>query len=318
MYIKNQPVAAFYKLALGAVAMSMYLYLFGKYSADALRLFPTWVSFITAWYYLGSALALALSKKTTHGRNPCPVLEGMIIMSFIFMAGIALASWLQDFPLPSLPDGLVFILVGIMPIATLLDWLLFVKKGRWRPMMPFYCLALPITYVVTILFSVELLPSSTNFLYPLVFLDYLSIGLDVAFLWLIITALLVLAVGYILYIIDFAISGRLAKKIVLPHIRTVVVDEAPEKAATTSTEPVAEPKTPKQSKTEPVEIINMTPPDSAINQNKQKTQNNRKKSHSNSHHKSSNKSSAKKSYRSKPSQKSQKTQKTSSTIKHKK
>ena len=250
MHIKNPPAAAYYKLALGTLALFAYFVLFAEYSFAAFRLFPTWVLLLAAVYYLWSAFDLAMHHRRDSGKNPCPLLEGMIINNFIFLAGVALTSYVCEFPLVSLHNWLVFVIVGLLPVLAFTDWLLFVKKGRWRPMMPFYWLALPLCYAATIIFTAEFLPGSAQFRFPFWALNYPSFGFWPMLLCLLVISLLMLTTGYLLYLLDFATCGRLARFVVLPHIRVVTIeDEA-------LTQPAVQPTTTTPSQPE---VINLTP-----------------------------------------------------------
>lgn len=225
MYIHSKPAAAFYKLAIGIISLFLEWFIFSQYGWTALRFFSTWVLFLAAIYYLSSALHLATTRENVSGKNPCPMLEGMIIAAFCLISGTVIAAQSQGFSLPDLPTWLMIIVAGVLPVLTLLDWILFVKKGRFTVMMPFYWLALPACYAATIIFTAELLPESTLYRYPLEMFNYLTFGPLEMFLVMLIVAIIYLAVGYAWYLLDFTLSGKLAKKIVMLHVRTVEVPD---------------------------------------------------------------------------------------------
>lgn len=226
MYIRKKPVAVFYKLSIGIIALVLWWYLLVQNGWSALRLFPTWILGIAAVYFVVSAAVLALKQNSESGKNPYSMFEGMILMGFFLTSGIAIASTTEGFYLPELPVWVIVVLCGILPVLVLLDWLFFVKKGRWRPMDPFYWLALPACYCATIIFTAELFsPDLMVWSYPIPALDYMEFGLFDMLGWMLVVAIIYIAVGYLLFLIDFAMSGKLAKKIVLLHIRTIVVDE---------------------------------------------------------------------------------------------
>ncbi len=231
MYIKLKPVAAFYKLLIGAFALVLEWCLLTQYGLTALRLFPTWVLFITAIYFLSSALTIALSQHKFRGKNLCPVIEGMIIMAFLLMGGIALAAYQYQFYLPSLPQWQVWAICLVLPVLILLDWSLFVKKGRWSIMMPFYGLALPTSYVAAMILTAEMMPSTTELLYPLEAFSLRDFGAWLSIRYAAVITIVLLIFGYILYIVDFGLSGKLAKHIVLPHLKVVDLDQEIQKAA---------------------------------------------------------------------------------------
>ncbi len=223
MYIKNRPATIASKIIITVLSLSVTWYLLGAFGWDAFRLFPTWVSSLSTLYFLGSALFLLLGRKRVPGKNPCPMLEGMIICGFLLMTGLALTSLFTGSYLPHLDHWLIWLLCDILPLLTLADWAVFCKKGRFRPMYPFYWLALPICYAAAMLLSAAWLSKRTPLRYPLIQLDYLHYGIWGMFIWILLVSISVLAGGYLLYLIDFALSGKLAKRIVLPHI--VVVEE---------------------------------------------------------------------------------------------
>ena len=217
MYIKHKPIAAFYKLALGTLALAMQWLLMGQYGLAALGLFATWALFIAAVYFLSSALILALSHSHESGKNPCPMLEGMIIMAFLLITviscmrgGAAASNFEQANPLAN------FAICWILPVLTILDWALFVKKGRWRAMAPFYWLALPVCYGAAMSLVAGITSDAV--------LRLTLADLHAMLISFLIFVAIELAVGYGFYLLDFALSGKLAKKIVLPHLQTVIVD----------------------------------------------------------------------------------------------
>lgn len=225
MYIQNKPAAAGYKLIVGALALVLEWYILSQYGVTALRLFPTWVLFIAAIYFLSSALILALSERRFVGKSPCPMVEGMLIIAFFLIGAAAWASATYQFYLPELDGWVIWLVSLVLPILTLFDWLLFVKKGGWHIMMPFYGLALPAIYVATMIFTAEILPEATELLHPLQILNLREFGLWSAIYQLTAVAILVVIFGYILYTVDFIMSGKLSRHIVLPHLKEVDVDE---------------------------------------------------------------------------------------------
>lgn len=228
MYIQNKLVAAFYKLSLGLISVYGFWMTLASFGATAWRLFSTWALMIGAIYFCISALILALSSKREAGDTPCPMLEGMLIVAFLLQAITAIACVVNDEYLPGLSGFAAVLAYYILPVLTLLDWCLFNKKGLWRAIDPFYWLALPLAYSAMIILTANMLPSSTSLLYPVAFLDYNTHGLWKMLSWLALVGLLILIFGYILILLDAFMGGIIAKHIVLPHIRTVAVDNEDE------------------------------------------------------------------------------------------
>lgn len=225
MYIQNKLVAAFYKLSLGLISVYGFWMTLAAFGATAWRLFSTWALMIGAVYFCISALILALSSKRESGDTPCPMLEGALIVAFLLQAITAIACAINDDYLPGLSGFAAVLTYYILPVLTLLDWCLFNKKGLWRAIDPFHWLALPLAYSAMIILTANMLPSSTNLLYPVAFLDYNKYGLWETLGWLALGGLLILIFGYILILLDAFMGGIIAKHIVLPHIRTVTIED---------------------------------------------------------------------------------------------
>lgn len=246
MYIRSKPAAAFYKLAVGTLSLFLAWYILSQYGWTALRFFSVWTLLLAAVYFLSSALFLAVNRKHKSGHNSCPMLEGMIVMAFFLISGTVIAAQVNQFSLPELPTWTMIVVAGVLPIVAFLDWVLFVKKGRFNVMAPFYWLALPACYAATMIFTAELLPEATTYRYPLEMFNYLEFGLFETLLVMLIIAIVYLAVGYAWFLVDFALSGKLARKIVMIHIRTVEVEEQKEEA-------VKQVESPAEDKVEPEE-----------------------------------------------------------------
>lgn len=224
MYIRKRAAAAISSLLIGVLALACEWYLLGRYGWSSLRLFPTWILFLTSVYFLSCALIILVSKHDP-GRKPCAMLDGMILMGLLLCSSAAIFSALSEIYMPRLEEWFVWTICLALPVLILLDWALFMKKGRWRAIDPFYWLALPICYVATMIFTAELMPNTETWRYPLDLFDYSEFGVWNLLEWLLLVIILELAVGYVLFFIDFTLSGKLAKKIVLPHLQTVLVDE---------------------------------------------------------------------------------------------
>lgn len=233
MQIHNKASAVLYKALLGILASVSAWVSFQTLGLSAWRLFSTSILIIAALYYLISALILAIDRKREARDIPCPMLEGALIVSFVLTSVTVVALRAANVALPGLDGWSAALVYFILPALVLFDWSFLVKKGLWRPVDPFYWLAFPTIYVAAILFSAEFLPATTNLRYPLPFLDYANGDFANLLSWLALIAVLILIFSYILVILDFILSGELAKHIVLPKIKTVVVSESTNNAPQT-------------------------------------------------------------------------------------
>ena len=67
--------------------------------------------------------------------------------------------------------------------------------------------------------------SSAVLRYPYEFLNWPEIGIENMLWQLAVVATFVLIFGYLCWLIDFAMSGKLAQAVVLPHIKTVIIED---------------------------------------------------------------------------------------------
>lgn len=225
MYIPNRILATCYRLITAAISGLAVFFIVHGYGVLALRLFPTWVALIAAVYFLSSGVATYFSVHRKFSQAICPTLQGALLISGFTLLVLHVICLSYGISLPS-SSGLIGTLVNfILPLLFLFDWLLFSEKGFWRPIDPFYWLVLPVSFIAVSLIIIHLSSVTDNerFVYP--FLDYAAIGLDTMLWYFGIAATLILIFGYLCFILDFATSGRLGKYIVLPKIKTIVIEE---------------------------------------------------------------------------------------------
>lgn len=247
------------KLVIGLLALAGVLCEWIDLGLPALRLFSFWVLLIVAIYYLTVALKAIIHKSSYSTESFSIVLEGALLIAGILMlTGFLLVRVTNNFACslgsditiriteegysagyctqwagPGSPyvaeEGgaslsfvwpvIIYLLIPIMIIA---DWILFTKKGRWRSVDPLYWLALPVIYVALIFLTAG---SVRDWAYPYLFLDYSRVGVRETALWICFSGAMIFFVGYVLLIIDYTASGKLGQHIVLPHVRTVVIEE---------------------------------------------------------------------------------------------
>lgn len=225
MHIKTRPFALIYRFStsvLSVFATWLLLHIFGN---NAWRLFPTWIMSAAVFYYVCSFFTTLLAKRRSPGRVFCPALQSVLVISSILMMVLRLVFDLNAVQIVALEGAGMALIDFVLPLLFLLDWILFTKKGFWRVFDPLYSLALVTCYTMGILLSAEFLNSNNAYRYPYAFLDFSIIGLDVMFAWFALISAIILSLGYICFMIDFIMSGKLAKHIVLPHIKTIIVEE---------------------------------------------------------------------------------------------
>ena len=89
-----------------------------------------------------------------------------------------------------------------MPIATVLDWLLFDKKGSYKKHSPLLWIVAPYLYIVFIFINVMFGLKFGNNKYPYPFFDIDKLGFGKVFVTVVILTIFFIALGYVFYFID--------------------------------------------------------------------------------------------------------------------
>lgn len=219
MRIESKTFSIVMKVLIGGLSLVTFWITLVLFGAAVWRLFFAWVLLLAGIYYLVTAAILAFSDRP-YDYAPCPMLVGLFLVNFLLISltSFAFAATHQDIILLSgIPAALLY---GTLPVLVLADWFLFVRKGHWHAIYPFYWLALSTIYAAFIVLTATLSPD-TSLSYPLGFLDWQSFGFSDFCTFLSIFAILILVGGYLLIMIDGLISGKIAQYIVLPHIKTI-------------------------------------------------------------------------------------------------
>lgn len=225
MYIRKRFISAGYKILVSLLAIAATSMLFVVYGVDAWRLFSTWSMLLIATYFFLSGIVVAISKKRETGKVPCVMLQGMCITASATLVLMECLSFTGLLTVPGVGGFGIALINFIVPVFVLFDWILFSKKGFWHVIDPWYWLAWIICYFTVMTLTANYLPESTLLLYPYEFLNYPEIGLDQMAWWVAIFVSLELAFGYLMLVLDLLIGGRLSKYIVLPKIKTIIVEE---------------------------------------------------------------------------------------------
>ncbi len=225
MYIRKKWLTVGYKAALSILSLIGLQGVMLEFGDAGWRVFASWVLTAAAVYYAVAAMILGVSKRRQVGEIPSPTFAGAIIVSLFLSSATALYCCSAEIPHPTLHNLTAGLVYATLPILALGDWLLFYKKGFWRPIDPFYWLALPIIYVSFILITSVMLPRSIEWRYPLPFFAYAETDIWSFRAWLYLFAVLIAIFSYVLVISDTLMSGKLSQYILLPKIKTIIIEE---------------------------------------------------------------------------------------------
>ncbi len=217
-----------YKLLVGVIASVALSAQLNSLGANAWRLLETWLLLVAAVYFFISAFAEWFRRKQPMLHYSfCPLLQGWIIVTGISLGVLRIVYQANTLEWLGARDFLNYLqLIGI-PLFALIDWLCFTKKGGWALNYPWYWLGIIISYCCVILLTADFLPNQENWKYPYFFLNYQANGVDSLVLWALLISAVVLIIGYAITLLDYAMSGQLNQHIVMPKIKTIIVEEPP-------------------------------------------------------------------------------------------
>lgn len=224
MYIRNSLAATVYRVLVAILAALGLWMCFDSFGLSAWRVFLTYVLLFASIYFGALAVLGSVMKERKKQITGAPMLEGVLIIGILVTSMTTFATMANGQLHSALTGGAAALSYVTLPVLIIADWLIFLPKGRWRGIYPFYWLAFPAIYVALILFTAETW-TDIDLRYPLGFLDYHSFDV-VKMIWVLIFYMVcILIVGYSLYIIDALISGKVGKYIVLPKVKLVEVDD---------------------------------------------------------------------------------------------
>lgn len=259
MRIQNRTAMVLLDLVIGILAALATWIQFINFGNDAWRLFATWVALLAAIYYIPNALITLLAKRRPVGTELSPMLQGALIVAGVTLLVTHIVCYAMDSYVPVVGVNVV-IIDFILPVMMIISWVIFSIKGEWRAYEPFYWFGLLAAYASIILFTAEFMPRTARLAYPYEFFDYPSIGLDTMLWWAAIFAVVILIVGFLFWILDFIFSGKLAQNIVMPKIKTVVIEEeiegdVAELKPEVAPKPSSKPRANKKPEEKPVRIV---------------------------------------------------------------
>lgn len=222
MRIESKTFSIVMKALIGGLSLLTFWVSLVLFGPAAWRLFFTWVLLLAGVYYLTTAIVLVFSDHS-YDYTLHPMLVGLFLINslLISITSFVFAATHQDIILLSgLPAAILY---GTLPVLLLADWLLFTRKGHWHAIYPFYWLAPSVIYAAFIVFTAAT-SSNISLAYPLAFLDWQSFGFSDFCTFLAMFAILILSAGYLFMLFDGLISGKIAKYIVLPRVKTIEDD----------------------------------------------------------------------------------------------
>lgn len=225
MYINNRLHATLYKLLIAALSGVGVWIEFTVFGEVAWRWFSTWTLAFIATYYVFAFIKVAFWRKAPVGRVFCPLWQGAVVVAGIMLTIGRMVFDINHIELGATSGLSAILIYWLIPLLVVCDWILFTKKGLWKLDDPFYWLAMPVIYTAWLLLSAEFMAGSDMLRYPYEFINLSDTNIDRVLWWLVVISVATFSGSYLLIAIDYALSGKMSKHIVMPRIKTIVIEE---------------------------------------------------------------------------------------------
>ncbi len=217
MYIKNHTAKALYRaiiliLCEAAIVIKFaYASDYGINSVVTLACYYTVIGTAICFFYFGYLLIFK-------PKSEKPVVKGAVTMC------VLLASIVYHFLLSGSTWAFAYtgnavnfsnlLIYTVIPLAVFTDYILFTPKGSFKSFDPLIWTLIPIGYLAFIIIRAKISPlkfigfGETPSRYPYPFMDFDLLGTGKAVGTVVIIAVMYIALGYILYVIDRFLSKK--------------------------------------------------------------------------------------------------------------
>lgn len=209
MYIKNKILGLLWKGAIvvcAFIGVGLQIGIFrGELNMSGLRYFTNLSNLLCMFYFLVDVVYLILQQTEDGSKSSCFILKG------VAMIGITVIWLVAQFMLGDSDTGAdmrvsVRLVHFVIPVLTILDWLLFDEKGRMNAVSPLFRAAFPLGYFAVIMLCAALTSSAPFYPYP--FMDVSTQGLPRVLVTVTLMAALFIALGYSFVFADRLLSKR--------------------------------------------------------------------------------------------------------------
>ena len=183
----------------------------GNFSLYSFRMFTTLSNLAVAVFYLAyliTELRMPASAESSVKFGYCKFLITMCIMLTGLVAHFMLRGMFDS--MDAIAKAGLTLLHYVVPIGTLLDWLIFDVKGNTTWKMPVFAALFPIIYVAVSMIAAQFLTGESKYPYPFLNADMLGIG--AVALNIVLLAAAFLAVGYLGVAVDHGMKKLMERK----------------------------------------------------------------------------------------------------------
>jgi len=208
-------MSAVFKLSIavfGIVGIQLQLGLFTQSPNWSMFTYFTNLSNLACVIYFICAVIWVLTVGTLKNMTFCPLFKGIVTMSITVTMLIA-QCMLNDFPMNGTMGIALILLHQVVPIMTILDWVIFDEKGQITKRSPVIWICAPLIYFAYSMIATQIngdLGNGSRYPYP--FIDVDALGAGTVALTVIVLVAAFIALGYLYYGVDHLLAGFAQKK----------------------------------------------------------------------------------------------------------
>ena len=207
MRIKSKPIGILWKTVIVACAfigVGLQIGVFrGEFHTTTLRYFTNLSNLLCMLYFSIDVVYLLLRRGNDGSKSWCFPLKGVAMMG-VTVTWLVAYFMLGDFDMGASMRVSIRLVHFVVPIMTILDWLLFDEKGRMSIASPLLWASFPLLYFAIVMLLAAL-SSGTPF-YPYPFMNVSTQGLLRVLITVALMTAFFIALGYAFFFVDSVLS----------------------------------------------------------------------------------------------------------------
>lgn len=214
MRIRSKFLSVLWKLGIAGCAftgIALQIGLFrGGFQSSSFRYFTNLSNLLCLFYFLLDAVWLLAHRARDGSKSWLPPLKGAVMMG-VTVTCIVAYTILGSFAMGATMRIAVLLVHLVVPVMTVLDWLLFDEKGAFTWRSPLGWTIFPLLYFGLVLLLAEVLPGVPFYPYP--FMNVAARGLVPVLVTVALLTAFFVALGYLFVLIDHLLAKAGKKRL---------------------------------------------------------------------------------------------------------
>lgn len=177
-----------------------------QFSLASFRMFTTLSNLVVALFFIAYLVIYSSKKKITNKEKKIIIYFKFMISMSITLTGLVAHFMLKDMftNMDTQAKLGLTLLHYVVPISTILDWIIFDEKGNTDKKMPLFATIFPITYVAITMIAAQFMTGENKYPYPFLNIDML--GVSAVCINIFLLAIAFLTIGYLAVWLDHKLA----------------------------------------------------------------------------------------------------------------